>query len=136
MKQTPRMFRVILQVSNLNKAAAFYEKLLGANGRRVHSSRHYVDCGPVILALVDPSGDGAKAKPLPDNVYFSLDNIKTVHARARRLGCLSGADVHGESGGSIARRPWGERSFYATDPFGNGLCFVEAGTEFTGRSRP
>jgi hypothetical protein len=30
-------------------------------------------------------------------------------------------------------RPWGERSFYAFDPDGNGLCFVDERTVFTGR---
>jgi len=30
-------------------------------------------------------------------------------------------------------RPWGERSFYAHDPFGNPLCFVDATTIFTGK---
>jgi len=32
----------------------------------------------------------------------------------------------------IETQPWGERSFYCTDPFGNKLCFVEEGTTFTG----
>ena len=41
--------------------------------------------------------------------------------------------AHGESGGDIVVRPWGERSFYAADPFGNGLCFVDEKTLFTGR---
>jgi hypothetical protein len=49
------------------------------------------------------------------------------------LKCLSSEDVHGESGCKVAVRPWGERSFYADDPFGNGLCFVDAQTVFTGR---
>jgi hypothetical protein len=48
------------------------------------------------------------------------------------LGALSKADVHGESAGDVVRRPWGERSFYAYDPGGNGLCFVDAKTLFTG----
>ena len=26
--------------------------------------------------------------------------------------------------GHIARRPWGERSFYMQDPSGNPICFV------------
>jgi hypothetical protein len=30
--------------------------------------------------------------------------------------------------------PWGETMFYALDPFGNPISFVEAGTEFTGSS--
>ena len=34
--------------------------------------------------------------------------------------------------GRIAKRPWGEESFYASDPFGNPLCFVRRDTEFTG----
>ena len=56
-----------------------------------------------------------------------------MHARARGLGCLSRDDVHGESAGEIVKRPWGERSFYVEDPFGNGLCFVDERTLFTGR---
>jgi hypothetical protein len=28
--------------------------------------------------------------------------------------------------------PWGETLFYAADPFGNPISFVEAGTEFEG----
>jgi len=34
--------------------------------------------------------------------------------------------------GEIARRPWGERSFYLHDPFGNPLCFVDAASIFKG----
>jgi hypothetical protein len=34
---------------------------------------------------------------------------------------------------AIARRRWGEVSFYAQDPFGTRLCFVEESTKFTGR---
>ena len=34
--------------------------------------------------------------------------------------------------GEIARRPWGEVSFYVEDPFGNKLCFVDRATVFTG----
>jgi hypothetical protein len=34
--------------------------------------------------------------------------------------------------GKIERRSWGERSFYAHDPFGNPLCFVDASAVFRG----
>ena len=34
--------------------------------------------------------------------------------------------------GEIAKRPWGEESFYASDPFGNPLCFVSSASVFTG----
>jgi len=129
----PRLFRLTLQVPSLKKGVAFYSKLLGQRGRKIHGSRHYFDCGAVIVALVEISGGRAKARPIPDYVYLSVRNVRMYHLRARRLRRLSREMVHGESGGEIVRRPWGERSFYVDDPFGNGLCFVEAGTEYTGR---
>lgn len=129
----PKLYRVILQVSDLDKAVAFYSELLGDEGRRIHGARHYFDCGAVILALLDPSAGPVKARPSPDYVYFSVQDLEQVHARARKLRCLSKDEVHGESAGDIVKRPWGERSFYAEDPFGNGLCFVDAATVFTGR---
>jgi hypothetical protein len=45
---------------------------------------------------------------------------------------LSSEVVHGLEAGDISVKPWGERSFYANDPWGNPLCFVEAGTEYAG----
>ena len=70
---------------------------------------------------------------LPDNVYFSVNDLETIFERAKALGCLATRDVHGDRAGEIVKRPWGERSFYAQDPFGNPLCFVDAKTLFTGR---
>lgn len=129
-----KLFRVILQVDNLDKAAEFYSTLLGDPGRRIpRASRHYIDCGPVILALVDVAAGGEKAKPLPDKIYFAVGGLEKVYSRASELGCLSTADVHGASAGEIVVRPWGERSFYVNDPWGNGLCFVDETTLFTGR---
>jgi hypothetical protein len=87
----------------------------------------------VILALVDVTAGGEEAKPLPDYIYFSVDDLDQVYERARGLGCLSTEDVHGASAGEIVVRPWGERSFYVYDPWGNGLCFVDEKTLFTGR---
>lgn len=33
---------------------------------------------------------------------------------------------------SIETQPWGERCFYAKDPFGNPICFVDERTVFLG----
>ena len=110
------------------------QSCLRMQGRRIpRASRHYIDCGPVILALVDPTAGGEEANPLPDYIYFAVDDLEQVHTRARELGCLSTEDVHGDSAGEIVIRPWGERSFYVKDPWGNGLCFVDEKTLFTGR---
>jgi extradiol dioxygenase family protein len=134
MTKAPGLFRIILQVSDLDQAEEFYGKLLGDRGRRIpYASRHYIDCGPVILALVDPAIDDESAKPLPDYIYFAVNNIEDIHARAQSLNCLSTDDIHGASAGEIVVRPWRERSFYVKDPWGNGLCFVDDETLFTGK---
>ncbi len=133
----PTLYRIILQVDNLDQAEEFYGRLLGDRGRRIpHASRHYIDCGPVILALVDVAGENIpdlKPQPLPDYIYFAVSDVDAVHARALELNCLSTEDVHGESAGDVVTRPWGERSFYVHDPWGNGLCFVDETTLFTGK---
>ena len=133
MSNAPRLFRIILQVSDLDKAANFYGKLLGDAGRRIpRASRHYIDCGPVILALVDPTAE-EEPKPLPDYIYFAVDSLESYHSRARDLSSLSPEVFHGQNAADIVMRPWGERSFYVKDPWGNGLCFVDEKTLFTGK---
>lgn len=123
------LYRMIFQVTDLDAAARFYSQLLDQPGRRVAETRHYFDCGPVILALVD---EGAGARPNPDYTYFSTSQLEALHSRCRALDCLVAGEVHGSPAGEIAVRPWGERSFYARDPLGSGLCFVDEGTLFTG----
>jgi catechol 2,3-dioxygenase-like lactoylglutathione lyase family enzyme len=134
MPQAPRLYRIILQVPDLDQAEQFYGELLGDKGRRIpRASRHYIDCGPVILALVDVRAEGETPKPLPDNIYFAVSNLEEFHAKAKALNCLSSEDVHGASAGDIVVRPWGERSFYVMDPWDNKLCFVDERTLFTGK---
>ena len=130
----PKLFRVAVQVGDLNKASAFYAQLLDDPGRRIpRGSRHYFDCGQMILALVDVTAGDLEPKPIPDYIYFSVPDLKAVYERAEALGCLAKEDVHGEAAGEMVKRPWGEVSFYAEDPWGNGLCFVDEKTLFTGK---
>ncbi|HVS22035.1 MAG TPA: VOC family protein [Pyrinomonadaceae bacterium] len=83
MANAPTLFRVILQVSDLDKAAGFYSKLLNDEGRRIpRAARHYFDCGPVILALVDVAAGGEAPKPIPDYIYFAVSDLESVYARA------------------------------------------------------
>ena len=132
---TPRLFRVIIPVADIEPAAKFYSELLGQPGMRVSGGRHYFMCGDVTLAVYSPKGDGDTREPRPnwDHVYFAVDDLEAVYGRAQKLGGLS---THIGDGrlpmGEIATRPWGERSFYLSDPFGNPLCFVDVKTLFTG----
>ncbi len=132
MGQPLKIFRVVLQVADLAAAQRFYGTLLGAQGHAVGGGRLYFDCGGVWLSLQSP---GAKPVSNSDDLYFAVDDLEAVFARAKKLGALSAADVHGAPAGAIVERPWGERSFYAEDPDGNGLCFVDERTLFTG-ARP
>jgi len=132
MADIPRLFRVMLEVSDLDAALRFYSKLLAAKGRTLRGSRAYFDCGPVILAILDPTPGGIKPKANVGDIYLSVKDLEKVHARARELGCLSKKEVHDQRAGGIVTRPWGERSFYVEDPWGNGLCFIDEKTIFTG----
>jgi predicted enzyme related to lactoylglutathione lyase len=125
---TPRLYRVILPVSDIERATAFYAKVLQTPGARVSRGRHYFDCDGTILACFDPRADGDEfdATPNPDHVYFAVDDLEAIHARARAAGC----DTIDEK---IATQPWGERMFYAKDPFGNPIAFVDHRTVFTGK---
>lgn len=130
----PRLYRVILPTDDIDRAARFYATLLDAPGMRVSGGRHYFKCGGVVLALYDPAGDGDKKTPRPnfEHVYFAVDNLEDVYRRAQSVGGLSTATGDGRLPmGEIATRPWGERSFYMADPFGNPICFVDSTTLFT-----
>jgi catechol 2,3-dioxygenase-like lactoylglutathione lyase family enzyme len=132
---TARLFRVILPVTDINRAAAFYEIVLAMKGIRVSDGRHYFDCGGTILACFDPRADGDDDAPTPNPewLYFAVDDLDATYAACKKAGAAFAMDdVHGDPAGEIAVRPWGERSFYVHDPFGNKLCFVDAQTVFTG----
>ena len=126
----PSLFRINVEVGNLDEAVDFYSTLLGITGRKQAGSRCYFTCGPVTLQVVDVS-TVRQPHPAAKALYFSVNDLDKVFARAQRLGCLASDDVHGPSR-AISVRPWGERSFYAEDTWANPLCFVEAGTIYPG----
>ena len=127
----PQMFRLNVEVGDLGAAATFYGTLFAQEGRLQAGSRVYVAAGPVTLQVVDVSR-GGRPHPAAKALYFTVADLDAIHARAKGLGCLSKEDVHGALGGDVVVRPWGERSFYAEDPWGNPLCFVEEGTVYAG----
>ena len=125
-----RLYRVILPVDDIERAAEFYTELLGVTGKRVSPGRHYFDCGRTILACYDPVVDGDGRGDgwhhhFNQYVYFAVEDLRAVFERAKRLGCQALDE-------KIADMPWGERLFYARDPFGNPICFVDEHTLFTG----
>lgn len=131
-----RLFRVIVPTDDIETAATFYAALLAQDGLRVSPGRHYFACGDVTLAVYCPAADGDTRAPRPnfDHVYLAVDDLEAHFRRAEALGAVS-TEI-GDGGlpmGRIASRPWGERSFYLSDPFGNPVCFVDSRTLFTGQ---
>jgi predicted enzyme related to lactoylglutathione lyase len=123
------LYRVILPVPDIERATRFYQTLLGTPGQRVSSGRHYFDCGGTILACYDPMADGDDEQvgwrfhPL-QYFYIAVPDLAAAFRAAEVAGALIEQPIQS--------MPWGETLFYCRDPFGSGLCFVEAATKFTG----
>jgi len=129
----PRLIRVVVHIGNLEQAESFYAALLNTKGNRVSPGRHYFHTGGITLALYDAVKEAHFHKgPIPEHLYFAVENLEEVHERAAALNCLSSEMIDDESAGDIVLRPWGERSFYVVDPWDNGLCFVDSNTLITG----
>jgi catechol 2,3-dioxygenase-like lactoylglutathione lyase family enzyme len=129
----PRIYRVVVPVRDMPRADEFYSQLLSMPPDPVVPTRHYFDCDGVLLACVDPSEHGGTFRANPDIIYFAVRDLETTYERAKRAGAGEMDMSDPQLGGNgIATRPWGERSFYCRDPFGNPLCFVDATTLFTG----
>lgn len=130
------LYRVIVPVSDIEAAHVFYQSVLGTPGKRVSPGRHYFDCEGTILACFDPQadGDGYVAKQNPEPLYLAVDDLVASYEACRRAGARFSESAPPGVGplGEIAKRPWGEDSFYAEDPFGNTLCFVARDSVFTG----
>jgi catechol 2,3-dioxygenase-like lactoylglutathione lyase family enzyme len=109
------------------RGIAFYRRMLGTEGERIGLGRHYFHCGPAILVCYDPAAEGHdfEAEPGDGPVFFAVDDLEERFELARDAGCSWLDDA-------IVDRAWGERSFYARDPFGNALGFVDAATTYTG----
>lgn len=125
-----KLYRIIFPVNDIEKAARFYADIFDQPGQRVSPGRHYFDLEGTILACYDPVADGDKiSQPwvFHENqyIYIATDHLETVHRKFRQSGSQY-VDEH------ISEMPWGERLFYANDPFGNPVCFVDRKTVFTG----
>jgi catechol 2,3-dioxygenase-like lactoylglutathione lyase family enzyme len=112
------LYRVLLPVTDIERAAKFYAAVLGAPGSRVSQA----------------DGDGYVAKPNPEPLYFAVSDLRSTYDACRAAGAVFATGSPPGVGplGQIAKRPWGEESFYASDPFGNPVCFVSRSSVFTG----
>ena len=123
------LYRVILPVNNIERAAAFYGAVFDMPGQRASPGRHYFDCGGTILACYDSQADGDGDQGTPryqafQYLYFAVEDLEATFQRVYDAGATIDAEIE--------LKPWGERIFYARDPFGSPISFVDAATVFTG----
>ena len=123
----PRLYRVAIPVDEIEAAATFYSHILQTPGERIWVNRHYFQCGETLLACVVPAEPATEYRTQTDPriLYFAVDDIEAIYERVRQAGCRRLDE-------EIETQPWGERLFYADDPFGNPICFVEQETLYTG----
>lgn len=124
-----QLYRVIHPVEDIEIAVRFYSTVLGSEGERVSPGRHYFACGGTILACYDPAADGDDPgdgwRPHENQyLYFAVADLDATYDMIAAAG--------GEITANIEYMPWGERIFYAKDPFGNPISFVDQSTLFTG----
>src|SRR6476659_1820135 len=111
----PRVFRIAIPASQIDRSRAFYEQVLGIAVDATVPSRLYFHCGDVILALIDWTVEGrTDLQPTPDNSYLATHELDAVFDRATAAGARIASPIE--------QRAWGERSFYCLDPDGNHLC--------------
>jgi predicted enzyme related to lactoylglutathione lyase len=124
-----KIFRVILPVGNIERAAAFYRGVFNVGGERVSRGRHYFELDGTVLALYDPVADGDRVEEgwrfhRNQYLYLAVDHLGEFLQRFEASG--------GTLQEPIEEMPWGERLFYGTDPFNNPLAFVDQDTLFFG----
>lgn len=124
------LYRIIFPVNDIEKAVMFYSNIFDQEGTRVYANRHYFNLGGTILVCYDPyyeQEDKTQKWVFEKNqyIYIAVTNLEKVYEKVINSDCKYLDE-------KIEQMPWGERLFYANDPFGNPICFVDETTIFTG----
>jgi len=107
---------VTLRVSDLIKASAFYEKILGLDKKYEYSSYAGFQCGGVEIGL---SPGRKESKPIEDapSVEFLVDDVGLTYNALKKKGVNFVKEPHDE--------PWGGRQASFLGPDGNLLEIVQ-----------
>ena len=79
--EVPSLFRINVEVGDLDEAERFYGKLFGLVGRKQAGSRCYFTCGPVTLQVVDVSSVRTP-HPAAKALYFVVNDLDAIFERA------------------------------------------------------
>ncbi len=123
-----KLYRIIIPVNDIDLAIRFYSEIIGTEGTRVSTGRHYFKIGEMVVACYDPIADGDEQGSwhFHENqyLYFAVSDLTNCREKVIKFGISHITE--------IKDMPWGETLFYTQDPFGTPICFVEEKTVFTG----
>ncbi len=105
------VWRITFCVSNLEKAAEFYEETLGLEKKYEYSSYVGFECGGVEIGLILKVTEGQKVSPASPSVEFLVDDVEKVYKELKNKGVKLFKELHEE--------PWGGKQATFTDPDGN-----------------
>lgn len=106
------VWSITFYVSDLQKAAKFYEETLGLERKYTCSSYVGFECGGVEIGLI-PKTREEKANPSSPSVDFLVDDIDKAYETLKRKGVKFIKELHEEA--------WGGKQATFTDPDGHML---------------
>jgi catechol 2,3-dioxygenase-like lactoylglutathione lyase family enzyme len=105
------VWSITFHVSNLEKAAKFYEETLGLEKKYEYSSYVGFECGGVEIGLTPKTTEEQKVSPVSPSVEFLVDDVEKVHRELKNKGVKFIKELHEE--------PWGGKQATFTDADGN-----------------
>ncbi|MEM3566776.1 MAG: VOC family protein [Candidatus Bathyarchaeia archaeon] len=111
---------ITFYVSDLKKAAQFYEEILGLEKKYEYSSYVGFECGGVEIGLIPKLKKGERASLSP-SVEFLVDDVEKFYKELKSKGVKFVKGLHEE--------PWGGKQATFTDPDGNILEIVQINWE-------
>lgn len=112
---------VTFYVSDLKRAAKFYEETLGLEKKYEYSSYVGFECGGVEIGLIPRLTEGQAVSPLSPSVEFLVDDVEKVYNELKNKGVKFIKELHDE--------PWGGRQATFTDPDDNILEIAQINWE-------
>ncbi len=112
---------ITFYVSNLEKAAEFYEETLGLEKKYEYSSYVGFECGGVEIGLILKVTEGQKVSPASPSVEFLVDDVEKVYKELKNKGVKLFKELHEET--------WGGKQATFTDPDGNILEIAQINWE-------
>jgi catechol 2,3-dioxygenase-like lactoylglutathione lyase family enzyme len=98
-------------VSDLKRAAKFYEEILGLEKKYEYSNYVGFECGGVEIGLIPKLMEGQKVSPLSPSVEFLVYDAEKVYNELKNKEVQFIKELHDE--------PWGGRQATFADPDGN-----------------